>query len=149
LPAIRSPQNLAGGLALIALALFAFWQTGDLEVGTAVRMGPGYFPRLIAILIAAVGVVLCAQSAFARGERLEPWSLKRLGLVLAAILVFAATIRTFGLVITGFLLVAVSAFAAPDLRWREAAIFAVAVVVFAVLLFPTALGLPIPVWPRL
>jgi len=145
---LRNPGNLFGGLALIALALFTFWQISDLEVGRAMRMGPGYFPRLLAILIGAMGVLLVAMSAFVPGPRLERWSLGRLGLVLGSIVVFAITIRPLGLVLSGAILIVLSTLAAPGTRWKETAIFGVALLVFVTLLFPIALSLPLAIWPR-
>jgi putative tricarboxylic transport membrane protein len=145
---LRNPGNLIGGLLLIALALFTFWHTADLEIGRAMRMGPGYFPRLLAILICAMGVLLVAISAFTPGPRLERWSWGKLALVLGAIIVFGFTVRPFGLVLSGAILIVLSTFAAPDSRWKETAIFGVALLAFVTLLFPIALGLPLAIWPR-
>ncbi len=145
---LRNPGNLIGGLALIALALFTFWQISDLEVGRAMRMGPGYFPRLLAILIAAMGVLLIAISAFQPGPRLERWSLGKLALVLGSIVIFALAIRPLGLIVAGAILIVMSTLAAPGTRWKETLIFGVALLVFVTLLFPVALGLPIAIWPR-
>jgi putative tricarboxylic transport membrane protein len=145
---LRNPGNLIGGLVMIALALFTFWHISDLEVGRAMRMGPGYFPRLLAILIAAMGVLLVAISVFSPGPRLERWSLGKLALVLGSIIVFGLTIRPLGLVLSGAILIVLSTLAAPDSRWKETAIFGVALLAFVTLLFPVALGLPLAIWPR-
>lgn len=145
---LRNPGNLFGGLALIALALFTFWNISDLEIGRAMRMGPGYFPRLLAMLIAGMGVLLIAISVFQPGPRLERWSLGKLGLVLGSIILFGFAIRPLGLVVSGALLIVLSTLAAPGTRWKETAIFGVALLVFVTLLFPVALNLPIAIWPR-
>ena len=144
---IRSPQNLVGGLALIALALGALWAGSDLEIGRTMRMGPGYLPRVLAILIGACGILITARSAIVEGPGLEAWGLRRLALVLGAVVLFALGIRPLGLVVTGTLLVCLASSAAPDARWLETAIFAAAIVLFVSLLFPIALGLPLPLWP--
>lgn len=145
---VKSPQNLAGGLVLIGIALLVFWQTQDLATGTAVRMGPGYFPRLLAILIAACGVALAGTSLAVRGPGLEGWALRPLLFILGSIVFFAFAIRPLGLVATGAILVLLSSFGSTEVRWKETILFAVGLLVFTVLLFPIALGLPMPIWPR-
>jgi len=146
---LRSPRNFAGGLTLLAIAAIALWQLQDLPVGTAMRMGPGYFPSLLAYLIGFFGLVLLAGSMVVEGDRLEGWNVKNLALVLGAIVLFAFTIRTLGLVLSGAALMIVAASAARDRRWTEAVLFTVGMLVFAVILFPIALNLPLAIWPRL
>jgi hypothetical protein len=82
-----------------------------------------------------------------RGAALERWSLWRMGLVLAAIAAFAYGIRPLGLVPTGALLVAAASVAAPDVRWRESLVFGACLLLFTVLLFVYAIGLPLQLWP--
>lgn len=147
MPRVNSPKNLLGGLLLLALAALAFWQTQELEIGRAMRMGPGYFPRILTVLIAACGLGLVAMSAFAKGPALEPWSFGRLAIVLGAIVAFAIALRPLGLVLSGAMIIAIASAAAPDMRWKETAVFGVALIVFAVLLFSYALNLPLPLWP--
>jgi len=146
-PEIRSPRNLLGGVLLIALAALALWQAQDLPMGRAMRMGPGYFPRVLAFLIGGCGIALVVMSLVAPGGKLERWSWGRIGLVLAAIVFFAFAIRALGLVVTGVGLVAIATVAAPDWRWKEATIFGVVLVAFAAVLFPKGLGLPLQLWP--
>jgi putative tricarboxylic transport membrane protein len=147
--AVRSPQNLAGGLALIGIALLVFWNTQDLASGTAVRMGPGYFPKLLAILIAVCGVVLTATSLFVRGDRLERWAWRPILFILFSIIFFAFAVRPLGLVVTGAFLVVISSIASKEVRWKETGLFAIGLIIFTILLFPIALGLPMPIWPRI
>ena len=144
---VHSPKNFVGGLLLIALALIAFWQGQDLPFGRAMKMGPGYFPRVLSVLICGSGVILVAMSFYVRGSALERWSLWRMCLVLAAIAAFAYGIRPLGLVPTGALLVAAASVAAPDVRWRESLVFGACLLLFTVLLFVYAIGLPLQLWP--
>ena len=144
---IRSPRNLAGGLFLIALALVGFWQALELDMGRAMKMGPGYFPRILTFLIGACGIGLVATSLFAPGPRLEAWSVGRLAIVLGAIVAFAVLLQPLGLVIAGVVLIAIACAAAPDVRWIEAIVFGAGLIVFAVLLFSYGLNLPLQLWP--
>ena len=63
-------------------------------------------------------------------------------------MLFGVLLPVMGLAITSVVVVVAAGFAAYDVRLKENAILALALAVFAVLLFVTALGLPIPVWPR-
>lgn len=146
---LRSPQDFIGGLALIALAALALSQIGDLRFGTASRMGPGYFPTVLAWLTALFGLILAARAFVLDGPSLEPVDLRHGLPLLLAILVFGLAIRPLGLVLASALLFLVSAFASPELKWREQAIASVALIGLAVLLFVVLLDLPFPVWPRL
>ncbi len=92
-------------------------------------------------ILAAV-VVLGVAVTFARGVSRGPL------MVVASILIFAGTIRTLGLVISSFVSIVVCAFATPEVRWRETVIWAAALTVFCTFLFPYALNLPFPLWPR-
>lgn len=146
---VRSPQDLVGGIALIALAALAFSQIGDLRFGTASRMGPGYFPTVLAGLTGLVGLVLAARSLVLDGHGLESLNLRHGLPLLGAILVFGLTIRPLGLVLASALLFLVSAFASPELKWRETLVASVLLIGLAVLLFVVLLDLPFPVWPRM
>jgi hypothetical protein len=68
---IRAPQNFFAGLALIAIAAFAIWATGDLSQGTLRAMGPAMLPRWLAIGVGACGVALAALSLFSSGDPLH------------------------------------------------------------------------------
>ena len=85
------------------------------------------------------------------GPALERFAIRGPFLVTAAILLFAATIRPLGLVISTFLLVVVSASASPEVhgkRWIETVIWAAVLSAFCAVLFPNVLNLPMQLWPR-
>jgi hypothetical protein len=65
----------------------------------------------------------------------------------AAVSVFAILLPKLGLAATSFIVVVCAGFASYDVRLRENALLAVALAIFAVVLFVTVLGLPIPIWP--
>jgi putative tricarboxylic transport membrane protein len=142
---VRAPRNLAAGLGLIALAGVALQATARLDVGRLRAMGPGMLPRSVAALVALSGLLLVAASFLRDGPPLGRWRLRGPLLVSLAVLGFAATIRSVGLVVAGPLVVIVGGAAAPDFRWKELVAFAVVVTAACVALFRYALGLPIPV----
>jgi hypothetical protein len=68
---IRAPQNFFAGLALIGIAAFAIWATGDLSQGTLRAMGPAMLPRWLAIGVGMCGLALAVLSVFSSGDPLR------------------------------------------------------------------------------
>jgi putative tricarboxylic transport membrane protein len=142
-------QDFVGGLVVLAIAAFAFWQGSDLPMGTFGGMGPGMLPRGLAIVLALLGMLLIADAVFEPGLRLERWSIRAPVLVLAAVVAFGLAVRPLGLVVAGPLAIVISAFASDEVRWGETILFGALMTVFCVGLFKFALGLPIPLAPWL
>lgn len=156
--AVRAPQSLAAGLALLALAALAFWLTADLASGTLRELGPALLPRALAAGVGLCGLALVAAGFVGAGERLDAWGLRGPVFVLAGIAAFALTIRPvevggastpgLGLIVAGPLAVIIGGFATPEARLRELVILAFALTAFCMVLFGDLLNLPIPVFPR-
>jgi putative tricarboxylic transport membrane protein len=142
-------QDFVGGLVVLAIAAFAFWQGSDLPMGTFGGMGPGMLPRGLAIVLALLGMLLIADAVFEPGLPLERWSIRAPVLVLAAVVAFGLAVRPLGLVVAGPLAIVISAFASDEVRWGETILFGALMTVFCVGLFKFALGLPIPLAPWL
>jgi hypothetical protein len=104
-------------------------------------------PKTIAVLVGAFGLMLLVQGLIVEGDRLEAWAVRGPIFVLGGVLVFAATIRPWGLIVAGPLAVVVSALADRDSRPVELAIAAVALTLVCGLLFKEMLSLPIPFDP--
>jgi hypothetical protein len=141
--------DLAFAAFLVALGAFAFVLASDLTVGTAAAMGPGYVPRGLALIIMVYGAVLGLRAAFSGPQAFPAVAWRPLLLVSAAVAVFAVLLPVVGLALTSFAVVICSGLAAYDVRLRENALLALALAIFAVLLFVTVLGLPIQVWPEM
>src|SRR5262245_6708102 len=144
---LKSPLDFGGGLFLIGLAVVGFAGGFSLPFGQLSGIGSGLMPKSVAVLVGAFGVALVAQSLFVEGDRLEAWAVRGPIFVLGGVLVFAATIRPWGLVVAGPLAVIVSALADRDSRPVELAIVAVALTLVCGLLFKELLNLPIPFDP--
>jgi sugar phosphate permease len=159
---LRNPVNLAGGVLLFALGGLAFWLARDLDPGTLREMGPGMMPRWLAAGVALCGLALLV-SAFlvpraVRDENEETVPLRGPLLVVAAILVFAATIRPLaigtatlpglGLAAAGPLSLLIAGYATPEARFRELLALAFGLTAFCMILFGDVLNQPIPIMPR-
>jgi putative tricarboxylic transport membrane protein len=145
---ITNPQDYYGGLALIFLALFAFWASSDLSGMRGFSFGPGTAPRLFASILLVLGIAVTLVGLFVEGQHLESYAIRGPVMVTIAILLFAALIRPVGLITSSFLVFMVASAGAKDVRWIEALIAAVALTAFCVFLFVYMLGLPFQLWPR-
>lgn len=144
---IRSPQDAAAGLFLIALGIFALWQVVDLAVGTTRQFGPGMLPRVLALATGFVGLIIFINAFLNEGAGLERWSLRGPLFVLGAAVAFGLTIRPLGLIVAGPLVIVISGFASRETRPIESVIFAVVITAFCIVLFNMVLSLPIPIAP--
>jgi len=142
-------QDFLGGLVVIAVAAFAFWQGADLPIGTLGGMGPGMLPRGLAVLLGLLGAMLMLDGVLGEGPQIERWSIRGPVLILGAIVVFGLTVRPYGLTVAGPLAIVVGACSSPEVRWGETLVFGCLITVFCIGLFKFALGLPIPLAPWL
>ena len=142
-------QDFAGGLVIIAVAGFAFWQASDLPIGTLGGMGPGMLPRSLAVLFGLLGTLLLVGSILSDGPPLGRWSIRGPLLVLAGVVAFGLTVRPLGLIVAGPLAIVIAALASDEVRWGETIPFGALMTAFCIGLFKFALGLPIPLAPWL
>jgi putative tricarboxylic transport membrane protein len=145
---IRNPQDFYGGLALVALALFAFWASGDLPGMRGFSFGPGTAPRLFAGVLLTFGAVITAMAFFTDGKPLERYAIRGPFWITISILFFAFTVRTLGLVIATFVSFVISGAGSAETRWVENILAGIFMTAFAVVLFVYLLNLPFQLWPR-
>jgi len=147
---IRAPKDFWSGLMFLAFAAVALLSARGYSLGSAGKMGPGYFPLLLGLVLALIGAILVARSFVIQGERVGRLSVLPLMVVVLGVCLFAFSIGTLGLVVALVAVTVVSALASwKDFRLREAALLAAALAAFAVGVFVYGLRLPLPVWPAL
>jgi hypothetical protein len=146
---IRAPKDFWAGVMFCAFAAVALLAARGYSLGSAGRMGPGYFPLLLGLALAGLGVVLVVRSIVIDGEPLPRFYVLPLAIIAAAVCLFGLAIEPLGLVISLAILVTLAACARLQFRPIETVALAVALIVFSVGVFVYALGLPLPVWPSL
>lgn len=146
---LRNKQDFWSGVmfALIGLG-FAFGAT-QYSMGTAARMGPGYFPFWLGICLAVLGAVVAlgALSPKATATTVDRFDFKILFIIIGSVVLFGLLLRPLGLYLSIFLLVAGSSIASFEFNWRVAVVNAIFLVVFCWLAFVKGLGLIFPLWP--
>jgi hypothetical protein len=131
----------------VALGALALLIGADYRPGTALNMGPGYFPRIVGACLAGLGALVVLASLRVQGPGLERWQLRPLVLVLGAVLAFGWLLEGFGLIAAVAALASVSALAQKERRLWEVPVLILALSLIAWLVFVRGLDLPIPLWP--
>lgn len=155
---MASQKDFFSGLMFTAVGIaFAVGAT-NFTVGSAARMGPGYFPLLLGIVLIILGVAITIQSFRSKapnGDPIGKFAWRPLGFIIGANLAFgvllvgvpALGIPAFGLIIAIYALVLISGYARPNCSLKESIILATILAVGSYGAFVYALKLQFPVWP--
>lgn len=141
-------QDTVAGLMFIAWGLAAMYIARDYPVGTALRMGPGYFPAMLSWCLIIMGAGIAIKGTAVEGEPLERWYFKPLIAICASFMAFALLIERAGLPAATIASMVIGAFGGPEFRLREQIILSVAFAIVSVFVFIQALGLPMDIWPH-
>ncbi len=145
---VRGPQDFIGGIALMAVALFALWASSDLQGMHGFSFGAGTAPRMFAVLLLGLGAAVMIMGGLLNdGPHLAKYHWRGPLFVSLAILTFAVSIRPLGLVVSGLASFLISALGTPETRWVETIIVGICLTIGCALLFPYVLGLPMPLFP--
>lgn len=146
---LRNKQDFWSGAMFIALGLgFALKATGY-QMGTAARMGPGYFPFWLGAILALLGAVVLIGSLMPKATEthVDRFDWRIVLLVLGSVVVYGLVLKLLGVYIAVFLLVMISSLASHEYSWKVAAANGIFLVIFAYLAFIKGLGLIFPLWP--
>ncbi len=138
----RDRTDIITGLLLMGISLFFGIQTLSLEVGTSLRMGPGYFPVMLSGILFALGLIVFIKAFGRAGEPFGKISWRGMLFILPAPILFGLTVRGLGFVPALFLTALVAAQASTRMRPVPALILAILVTIVSTIVFSYALGLP-------
>lgn len=152
----RDRKDFNAGVMYIAIGgFFALWAQkieilgiSGYPMGSAVRMGPAYFPTVLGAMLAGLGLILLVRSFFMHGGELPSKTHWRpLFFILGAACLFGFLINVGGLVIAALVMMLVGAFGGWDFRWKEQIISAICMTAACVGIFYYGLGLPFRLFP--
>ena len=141
----RNIHDIVGGIALIILGLGAVIYAQRYEFGDLNRMGPGYFPVALGIILTVLGFVIAIPAFFQSGEPIHvDWV--PLVVVMASLTIFAFTLKTLGIVVATVLATLFSSLAS-EFSWRARILVSLSIAALTYIIFIFGLSMILPVWP--
>jgi len=136
-------RDLAAGAIFVAIGLLFALGTRDLDLGTLLKMGPGFFPLALAVVLILLGLAIVGVSFATQAEPIGsvPW--RGLVLILLAPVLFGLTVRGLGLAPSVALAAFVASFASHRMTLPLAVGLTLGLTVFCVAVFHYGLGLPL------
>ena len=143
---IKSPEDFWSGLMFIAFGVAAMYISRNYPMGSALRMGPGYFPTWLGGIMTFFGVVITGRSFFLQGEGLDfaNWAFRPLIVLTGTIALYGVMLDVveIGFVPALMILIVGCALAHKDVHWLEMIILSVFLTAGCVGLFIYGIGLP-------
>jgi hypothetical protein len=134
--------DAAAGVLFILIGLVFGGQSLGMEIGTSLRMGPGYFPLVLAGLLIVLGGFIVANAFKTAGDEVSTHAWRGMMFILPAPIFFGLTVRGLGFVPSIFLTTLIAALASMKMKLLPALLLAAAVTVFCTAVFSYGLGLP-------
>lgn len=143
---LRSQEDFWAGMMFIAFGVVAIVIARDYPFGSAMRMGPGYFPTLIGGGLILLGALVALSGFRHHGEGIGSFPWRAIVMMSVAFAVFAWGIDNLGFIPALAVLIVLSALSTRHSKWVEVAIEAVVMIVGCWAVFIYGLGLPFPLW---
>ena len=139
---LQDNKDFLSGLLMVAIGGIAFYMALDYPFGSALRMGPGYFPRVLAGIIIAFGLYVGLRG-LRTCEKVEGvWGWKALALITVAFWVFGWLMDRVGMIPSLVVMFFISSAAGHEFRWKEVIILTTVMTLFAYGVFIYGLGMP-------
>ena len=155
---IKSQKDFFSGLMFMGVGVAFAWGATTYNVGNGARMGPGYFPLYLGVLMTILGAIITFQSLVVEtigGDKIGKWAWKPLFFIILANLVFGVLlaglpsmgIPAMGMIIAIYALVFIASMAEEGWKFRTTLILATVLAIGSYVAFVVALKLQFPVWP--
>jgi hypothetical protein len=155
---IKSQKDFFSGLMFMGVGLAFAWGATTYTIGEGARMGPGYFPLMLGLLLAALGAFIVFEAVVVETEDGEPigkWAWRPLGFIIAANLLFGVLLGglpsiglpAMGMIVAIYGLTVVSALASDEFDMKEVLILGTILAIGSYLAFIVLLKLQFQVWP--
>lgn len=146
---IKNPRDFWAGIMFLGVGGLFAGIALTYKLGTAARMGPGYFPFFLGLILAALGlaIALTALRDRNKGPGVDKFHWGPVFWVLMPIVVFGFGLKIAGMILMGLFVVIVSSIGSEEFKLKPTIWLAIGLVIFCSLSFVTALKLPIPLCP--
>jgi hypothetical protein len=140
----RNNRDFFAGLAYIGTGAVGWWMALDYPFGSALRMGPGYFPIVLSWIMIAFGIAIIFQGIKNNEKFKGGWSLRALIVLPLSAVVFGYMMEEAGFIPALLLLIPLSAAAGNEYKWREIVPLTIGLTILCTAMFIYGLGLPYP-----
>jgi hypothetical protein len=138
-------QDIVGGLGLMALGLFVAYYAQRYDFGSLTRMGPGYFPVVLGLILAVLGFFIALPAFFRSGEKMRiDWG--PLVFVLGSLVAFSLLLKLLGLIVTAAISAGIASMASA-MPWRLRLMLSAGIAAITYVVFILGLSMVVPVWP--
>jgi hypothetical protein len=137
----RNKDFLAGALMLVIGAI-GFFMALDYPFGSALRMGPGYFPRVLSAILMAFGLFVLVRGILAQEEVKGRWGWKPLAYMTVSLVAFGFVMDHFGMIPALVAMFFIAAMGGHEFDFVEVLLLTIFLSAFAVGVFVYGLGLP-------
>ena len=144
---IRHPKDFYAGVLFIAFGVAAIVIGSNYALGTAARMGPGYFPRILGILLVTLGAILALRALKLQGSPVPSFKWRATLVVLGSVVLFGFIVEHVGLFLSTVILIVAASAASHEFRWKEALASGIFFALLAIGVFVLGLKLQLPIWP--
>lgn len=146
---IRNQKDFWAGFMFVAFGAGFAVYGARYAFGTAERMGPGYFPTVLGLLLVAIGVVVAVGGLVGKGEveQIGKFAWPTLLLIIGPVALFGLLLERLGLVACLLMLVGISSYASHEFGWKATVGNALALIALSLLVFVYLLKLQFPLWP--
>ena len=146
---IRNHRDFGAGIMYIVIGLFFAILATQYQMGTAAKMGPGYFPFWLGLLMTLLGflVLLRSLSAKATIEKIPPFNWRIIGLITGSVLIYGVLLPKMGFLVSVVALVFMSASASHEFHWKGTLVNAIFLTAFTYSVFVLGLKLQFPLLP--
>ena len=144
---MKNPKDFWAGMLFIAFGVLAVIVSSGYTMGTAARMGPGYFPRGLGGLLVVLGALVALRGLRVDGEPVPRFYARPLFFVLGTVIVFGLVVPYTGVILGTIFLIFASSYASHEFRWGDALIGGIVLAALAVGVFIIGLKLQLPMWP--
>ncbi len=146
---VKAPKDFWTGVIYLAIGGAALWIGADYRMGSASRMGAGYFPKVLAVVLIFLGLVSIGRGFTTSGEPVGSISWRPTMLVLLACALFGFLLPTMGLLVALLALCLISASASTKFAFDwKATLGLLLLITFCALVFVKGLGVPMPLVGR-
>jgi len=143
---VKNPKDFLAGLIFIGVAAIFGYGILELPVGSAFRMGPGYFPMILAGMLGVLGAVIMFNGIRFEGEQIQNFAWRGLVNIVLPVVFFGATLKGLGFVLSLTLTIFFTSIASSKFKLWVSLLNVAVLVFFGWLIFIWGLNLPISLW---